>query len=215
MISRKKKIYLIRHGQSTHNQTGIDLGANSTLTEKGKIQAIAVANKLKEEIFDIVITSTYKRAYETAEIISQSLNLELVSNDLFIENITPKSYLNSSPEIQKQGFNLIFDNFNDPNFRIEDAENFNDLNKRAQKAIEFLVNHQSEKIICVSHNTFIMVILAKIMLGKDLTSHICKQFIFTLVSNNTSISEVYFDERYSKLMIARYNDFSHLKSLYQ
>lgn len=63
----KTKIILIRHGESLANANNIYLGhTNWDLTEKGKMQAQAVAEYLKDEKIDLIFSSDLIRAYNTA-----------------------------------------------------------------------------------------------------------------------------------------------------
>ncbi len=61
------KIILIRHGESLANASSIYLGHTDwDLTEKGKMQAEAVASYLKDEKIDLIFSSDLIRAYNTA-----------------------------------------------------------------------------------------------------------------------------------------------------
>lgn len=75
----KMKIYLARHGESTHNVSEIPYFAGGSseqdvpLTPKGVESAKLVANELRKEGVDILVCSDLKRSKETAEIISDEL----------------------------------------------------------------------------------------------------------------------------------------------
>lgn len=67
----KMRIYLVRHGQSTANEKKVMAGhADVELTEKGKVQAKIVAEKLANEQLDVILCSPLDRAQETASIIN-------------------------------------------------------------------------------------------------------------------------------------------------
>lgn len=71
------KIYLIRHGQTVFNVEHKIAGQIETdLTEFGKKQALELGRKLKDNNvkFDAIISSTLRRAKDTAEIISKEVN---------------------------------------------------------------------------------------------------------------------------------------------
>lgn len=63
----KKELYIIRHGETDHNARGIiqGKGVNLSLNEKGRRQAEAFFEAYKHIPFDIVYTSTLKRAQES------------------------------------------------------------------------------------------------------------------------------------------------------
>ena len=58
---------------------------DSPLTEIGIRQAKNIVEILKSYDFDLIISSPLKRALQTAEIISKTLNIEIEVNDLFKE----------------------------------------------------------------------------------------------------------------------------------
>lgn len=76
---RKSKIFLGRHGESKHNIAEIpyfaggSLEQDTPLIEKGIESAKKVAERLKSEDIDVLISSDLKRARETAEVIAQEL----------------------------------------------------------------------------------------------------------------------------------------------
>lgn len=60
-----KSLYLARHGQTEFNVQG-RIGGDPPLTAKGRVQALALANRLKNVELDWVFTSTRMRSHETA-----------------------------------------------------------------------------------------------------------------------------------------------------
>ena len=62
-----KKIVIVRHGQTEYNVKDILQGQlHVPLDEIGLIQAEKVAEKLQDELFDVVFSSDLKRAMQTA-----------------------------------------------------------------------------------------------------------------------------------------------------
>ena len=77
------KLFVVRHGETDGNVNELACGVSeSTLTEKGRMQAQALANRLKEEKEKNNITAIYvsplKRARDTAAYIEQVLQLTAV-----------------------------------------------------------------------------------------------------------------------------------------
>jgi broad specificity phosphatase PhoE len=64
-----KKIYLVRHGQTDFNLKGIVQGSgiNSSLNERGRLQAAAFFNAYGNLKFDRIYTSALKRTVETVQ----------------------------------------------------------------------------------------------------------------------------------------------------
>ncbi|MBI2506950.1 MAG: class I tRNA ligase family protein, partial [Candidatus Colwellbacteria bacterium] len=71
----RNNFFVLRHGEAEHNLRGLlasgpeDEGRVSHLTEKGRSQAERAAGKIGRKKIDVVFTSPYRRAVETAEII--------------------------------------------------------------------------------------------------------------------------------------------------
>jgi 2,3-bisphosphoglycerate-dependent phosphoglycerate mutase len=81
-------ITLLRHGESVGNAEGYHQGqANFPLTAKGREQARALADRWLEEgvRFDQAIASPQDRARQTAEIITQALEVPLEFDEVWME----------------------------------------------------------------------------------------------------------------------------------
>ncbi|HEY2004418.1 MAG TPA: histidine phosphatase family protein [Candidatus Saccharimonadia bacterium] len=69
------KLYFLRHGQSQANLDGVHATPESPLTDLGRHQALAAAQKVAVLNIATIISSDLPRALETAEILAQSLGL--------------------------------------------------------------------------------------------------------------------------------------------
>ncbi len=75
------KFILIRHGQSMGNLHRRFLGhTDLPLTDKGRAQAAAVAEYLKDEQIDAIYSSDLMRAYQTAEPVAASHGLTITTD---------------------------------------------------------------------------------------------------------------------------------------
>ena len=74
------KILLVRHAQSKFNKIGRMQSQkyDSKLSEKGIKQAKKLAKRLAKYKINKIYSSDFKRAYQTAEIIAKSQNLEII-----------------------------------------------------------------------------------------------------------------------------------------
>ncbi|MBI2099712.1 class I tRNA ligase family protein, partial [Candidatus Uhrbacteria bacterium] len=83
----KNRFYALRHGEADHNTKGVlasgpeDDGRVSHLTEKGRRAADLAAKKLAGKKIDVIFTSPYRRAVETARIIAERVRAEVVEDD--------------------------------------------------------------------------------------------------------------------------------------
>ena len=69
-------IYIVRHGQTEWNILGKTQGhGDSNLTAKGREQAELLAESMTKYPIDYIYSSDLGRAYQTAEIIGNKLNI--------------------------------------------------------------------------------------------------------------------------------------------
>jgi uncharacterized phosphatase len=80
------KICLIRHGETDWNANGIIQGlTNTDLNDNGRNQAVACANYLSNEKWDLILTSPLRRAKNTANILANTMDLTIQVVDSFVE----------------------------------------------------------------------------------------------------------------------------------
>lgn len=89
------KLILTRHGQTEDNVAGVTMGQHdSPLTEKGKIQAHAKADRLKRGSFNIdrIYTSDLGRSVTTANIIADDMGIDQIEPDKNLREISFGKY---------------------------------------------------------------------------------------------------------------------------
>lgn len=75
-------IIIVRHGQTDFNlERKLQGITDNKLNETGKEQALTTKEKLKDEKIDLIICSPLIRARETADIINEGRNLEIIYDD--------------------------------------------------------------------------------------------------------------------------------------
>ena len=80
------KIFVTRHGQTEWNALGKIQGRKDIeLNEIGREQAEMTRKKLMNEKIDLIISSSLKRAKETAEIINKEFNVEILEDKRLVE----------------------------------------------------------------------------------------------------------------------------------
>jgi 2,3-bisphosphoglycerate-dependent phosphoglycerate mutase len=77
--STTQPLVLVRHGESNWNALHLVQGQDdrATLTSRGRRQAAAVADDLRSNDFDLIVSSDLQRARETAQIIAGTLGLHV------------------------------------------------------------------------------------------------------------------------------------------
>ncbi len=151
------KIYLARHGQDKDNEMGILNGhRDMPLTEIGLVQANQVSLKIKDSgiHFDKVYSSPLQRAYQTAKIITDCLQINspekndlLIERDFGIMSGKPIKDITElcSPDILQTDTITYF-------LSPEGAETFSQLIDRANKLLEFIESkHAGQNILLVTH----------------------------------------------------------------
>lgn len=159
-------LYLLRHGQSEWNVLHKVQGQEDTaLTERGIEQAGMAAERLKDEKIDIIYSSDLRRAYDTAEIVGNKLNLDVNK----LESIREVHFgvwqgLDLDTIKKEHGDDYKLWRTEPHNLNIKDAENLHTLRDRVLKDIQNLVSENpGKKILLVSHGAAIKALILGIL----------------------------------------------------
>lgn len=88
MILPLRPFYFIRHGETELNKQGVINGSiDVPLNADGIEQAHHAALSLKNEKFDVIISSPRKRALQTAEVISHAIPKSIVLEKNLVERV--------------------------------------------------------------------------------------------------------------------------------
>lgn len=203
---KPKKIYLLRHGETDYNKTGVvqGSGVNSSLNKNGFKQAKLFHDAYKDFPFDVVYTSSLKRTIQTVQrfidkgvphIILPALN-EISwgkAEGVPFNDETNNNYLGTIEAWKKGRIDLAF----------EGGETPLELKARQEKAIEqILENDKAFHVLVCMHGRAL-----KIMLAWLLDFHIKDMDNFQ--HENLSLYILNFNGE--KFKIERSNDVSHLK----
>lgn len=172
-------LYIIRHGETEWNREGRMQGSfDSNLTEKGKRFSTLLGKRLKPISFSKMICSPSKRAIDTAKILTDSCDLEIMLDGRIVEMNMGCWQGLTEAEIQFQFHDDYKRYVHQPEFhRIDDGETFQDVIARAK---DFLLDIQSEPdeehILLVTHGSFIQILLI-LLKGKCLTEVWTEQIV--------------------------------------
>ena len=156
-------ITLVRHGETEWNAKSVVQGQDDTarLNDKGRSQALLVAESLVGMDFELIITSDLARARETASIISATLSLPLEIDPLLRERSFgvlesgPSSALTSSATGISNGV-LV-----DPDARPEEGESFRDVVRRADIFLDRVEEEwPTKRLLVVTHGGTIRALRA-------------------------------------------------------
>lgn len=157
------KIYLIRHGKSIANDTGLFGGITDyELSETGKRQAEELKNKLKS--IDKIYSSPLKRAIQTIQPLAAKLGQEI--------NIEPDLIEINVGEWENISRDILRKMYPEENKYIDETEHFagmkgqedtSEVAERMYNALKKIAEDNKGKcIICVSHIVAIRAFICKI-----------------------------------------------------
>lgn len=185
-------ICLIRHGETDWNFKGKLQGKTDIpLNETGKNQAVECKAFFTGSDWDLIISSPLSRAKQTAEIINEGLNLEIVEMPIFKER--------SFGVAEGLTIEEIKDKYPDGNYPGKETKE--SLKKRVMAGLEEInQKYPTKKVLLVAHGAVINSILNEIS-GGTLGTRKTKLM-------NACISHVQFLEEGWK--IHNYNQVDHL-----
>lgn len=191
-------VYFVRHGETLLNKKKIHQSPNTPLSPKGREQVETTAEYLRSVNPDLLLSSEYTRALETARIIGLHTGLTPEVQGLFYEIVRPSSLYEKSHFHIRTIMYVLQSIFyrNNPRWRFEDAENFADVSSRAQRAITHLesLEGKAESVIVVSHTVFINIMVSYLCKKKMLgTSDLIATFLSVERLRNAGVIHVEYE----------------------
>lgn len=187
-----KIIYFVRHGETVLNAKNIRQGAEGGLTELGREQALATANRFPKHKGrpQVIIASPYERTRETAEIIGEVLEMPVEYSDLLVERRNPSEIIgHDGDELEVRHIvDRIDKSFHEDDLRYSDEENFVDLKERARKLLYFITQRPEERIIMVTHGIFLKMVVSYMLYGEKLTASLYNTLSLYNPVNNASMA---------------------------
>ena len=204
------KVYFIRHGESEANALNIHQGRDGKLSENGIRQAEILANRIAKLSIDFILSSSYKRAGQTANIINNTLQKEIKYSDLLIERRHPPEIVGKTPSDPKsiKIRKTIDENYGKEGWRFSNEEAFKDLKERAFAVLQSISELKKENIVVITHGAFLRLLLCTIIFGEDITPQIHKKFIEHVHNDNTGITLCEYTNNTWRLLT--WNDLAHL-----
>ncbi|MGC9140550.1 histidine phosphatase family protein [Athalassotoga sp.] len=189
-----RRFYLLRHGQTDSNLSGIIQGQSIDvpLNEEGIEQSQKIAELLKGHVSRIV-SSDLLRAYQTARIIGDILEVEIETDKRLREMNYGSWEGNFLDELMKTPEGRVWIE-NPSKWRIENSESVLDVQNRIIQAIKEYVQRY-DNLLFVSHGVTISAFLLYV---KNLPLDNVKEYI----PRNTQIYEFKFEDgRFKELKI--------------
>ena len=197
-------LYMVRHGETDANASGILQGhSDHPLNARGLLQAELAAERLKDESFDVILSSDLSRALVTAQKIAAG------------RTVTPMPELREWNLGTWQGYSLqqVRELFpeeyapfaaGDPDAAPKNGESTNRILARVRSVLQLITQKYSgRKILCVTHGGVIKQAL-KVVLDLE-------KFNRSPVCENTSISRFLYGESNGWQLVS-WNDHAHLNA---
>ncbi len=150
----ENKYFVMRHGETEGNLKGLvctESTGRNPLTEKGRVDVKNSAEDLKSEGIDLIITSPYLRAMETAEIAGQVLGLdkEKIISDERLREFQAVSFEGKTWSDYHKAFPKTAENFS---AKKEGDESYQDVKNRTTELLyELEEKYKDKKILIVTH----------------------------------------------------------------
>ena len=199
--------YIVRHGQTNWNILGKTQGhGNSDLTAKGIEQAEELAKSMSENYnIDYIFSSDLGRAVQTAEILGNSLNIEVEKTEALREMGFGKWEGLLIDEI-KMNYADIYNTWrNEPHLvEIPEGETLHIIKDRVDNFInELNKKYDNKHILLVTHS-----VTVRVMLLSFLNSGM--ENIYRIKQDNTALNIVEYRD-YGPVII-KMNDTTHIKN---
>lgn len=166
-----KQVYFIRHGETLKNRQYFHQGPDEPLTDRGREQVARLIEFLRDKEIDTLISSNYKRALETAELVSNALGIPYTIEESVREIGRPmpvygRHYL-SWPSLRyilalyRHRLDLLWNN--------EGAENLAHIRERVRDARLMVERKPGKRIAIISHGIFMTMFTETVCYDKPLS----------------------------------------------
>ena len=159
----ERELYIIRHGQTDHNAKGIvqGKGVDLSLNDRGRKQARAFYEAYKDIPFEIVYSSTLRRAKETiADFVKLGVPHEVFSE---LDEISWGELEGTASTMESDAtFQGLIKKWKEGDIHAKPApsgESPFDLQQRQKRFLAHLLTTKQKKILIATHGRFIRAFL--------------------------------------------------------
>jgi 2,3-bisphosphoglycerate-dependent phosphoglycerate mutase len=145
---------MVRHGESPKEGNERTRG----LTEKGYLDAERLADFLKDEKIDAVVSSPYIRSILTVEKVAQQIGQEV----LVLENLKERVFSSGDNRISDEELVPNLEkSFFDFNFTLNGGESNADCQKRGIEVLKELLNTYKDKKVVIGTHGLVMTLMMR------------------------------------------------------
>lgn len=195
-------ISLIRHGQTDWNAIGKLQGREDIpLNEFGEQQAHNLARYFALQSWNTIVSSPLQRAYQTARIISNHVNIEPIHT----HNLLTERCWGAASGLTFEERKAAFSDGVVPN-----QEEFEPLQQRAMQALtEIQKQFSGKKIIVVSHGALINTILHAVSQGEfgSFKTRLANACVSTLQFDGSKWNVLFYNKTMEELLSPEHEEF--------
>lgn len=209
-------IFFVRHAEGSGSRKKWQ-APDTPLSDIGIIQSQNLSTLSRFKKIDIILSSKWKRALETAKIVSGILGkpLEQVDGIQEREQYSEIYGADRESDISKRYNNENIKNYNDLDWKFENnEESIREVSERANNFKDSLTaSYLNKSIMLISHEMFIRCFITNILLGEKYEDKVFNKIYRSLQLMNTSVSLLEFNENRRSWKVWYLNDFSHLSKI--
>jgi probable phosphoglycerate mutase len=206
--SERKKIYIVRHGETEYNKLGLvqGSGVDASLNEKGWQQAKSFFDAYKHIKFDKIYTSALRRTHQTVHLFLKN-NIEWET----LKGLNEISWGSKegkvlTPADDQQHYAMLNGWKNgELHLKSDGGESPLEVQQRQKRALSYIMNQSKEQTILICMHGRAMKIFLSLMLGTDM------RVMDTYEHNNLSLYVL--DYKNDKFELKVKNDRRHLEAI--
>ena len=205
-----KKIYFVRHGESTSNISKVVQSGKDELSQAGQAQALALVERLKHLDFQNLLVSDFVRTKQTVVPLLEYTTVEPIYTPLVRELRRPTELIGlslHSPDFLTYT-NAAREHLTEPGWHFSDEENFYDVVSRIKEFFALADSFVGDTVV-VTHGRFIIFVMMYVIMGGNLSPESWKSDMDTFTTTNTGITVLSFKEPQQLWALTTYNDHAH------
>lgn len=210
------KIFLVRHAQG-ESTTKTWQTPQTPLSEKGVRQSKALASLSMFKVIDEILSSDWKRALQTAEIVGKIINKPVkVLEEIHEKEQSSKIYgLSRTDPLAERYSKDLGENSQNWNYKWDsEEESWAELANRVIKFKKYLIEAYTQRNVAVfSHDMFLRMLITVCALGDDFNTDQFKSTFRSLNIDNTGISFLVYREEQKAWKLWYLNECTHIWTL--
>ena len=198
------ELIMVRHAEPDYRaDNGTHEAPDPPLTERGRCQAIRLAQRMRTAQVDAIYTSTMRRALETAAIVAAAKDLPIIRAPQLREVAVGSRVLSNGAkdDPQKLASQVLMRFLNNPRWdAIKGLEPSREFRRRVVQAVDGIITrHPGQRVVLVTHAGVINAYLSMVL-------DIPRDMFFLPEHASISVLRVLHD----LYAVQNMNDFSHL-----